>query len=204
MVCPHCEFEIEDDLEICPYCQMFVNEVKTSDKEEQIKVIEEQGVGSEESLGYDDFYDRPMVVSAAKKMSCKEFMKLPELKAYRSYILWGSVIMYLCALCTALLSIVFLHNLLGVLDAIVVLALTISIQITKNKICAVVLCIYSMVNSLAGFFMKGSPSGLAVLIASVYILLAVFQVQKAWKKYEKTGEMPSNQENLGFRKWMVK
>ena len=199
MICPHCEFEIEDSLEICPYCQMFVKERKTSSGTKEMEVTGEEDVSKGTAIGYDDFYDHPINDSFQEKLTQKEFMKLPELKQYRNYILLGTMIMYLSALCTGVLNIAFLHNPFAFVDVILVLALTISIQITKNKICAVILCAYAAINSLAVTFMRGRLGGFQILIASVFIVIAVFQIQKAWERYEETGTMPEQTPKSMFR-----
>ena len=81
MICPNCEFEIEDDMEICPYCHVFV--------EQPGERAEKQGQPAGQTQD----------VSASPAITSKrEFLKSPEMKRSQRYILISLVVTYLSLL----------------------------------------------------------------------------------------------------------
>lgn len=221
MICPNCEFEIEDGLEICPYCHMFVR--PPSERAEKPG----QPAGQAQA------------VPAPPAMTSKrEFLKSPEMKRSRRCILISLVITYLSllsgVLCwglfriqlempigTSLLNwfwkLLFLLGnytftkiiwvrILGFpilaiyLYAICKFGMLLIIQRTYNRVCAMIfllpqvvwdMCVWFL--CLSGGFFGGVLIGLIEPAAMIILTVVLFRVHSAWQRYEKkqTEEMLS-------------
>lgn len=83
MICPNCEFEIEDDTEICPYCHVFVNPPGKRDAKPEEPAGQPQTVLASPVMEPDVYYTE------------KEFLRSPQMKSFQGRIRFCFVVLYL-------------------------------------------------------------------------------------------------------------
>lgn len=122
-------------------------------------------------------------------MTKKEFLKLPALEKQRKNILTSAIILYVCAAATLILGI--LSGNFGVfLDVAILLGFGLGIHLAQSRACAVIVCIYGVVNVLYALLTTGSLGGWLILVAAIDALPHTFKFHKAWTEYQQTGVIP--------------
>nr|MBP3598778.1 hypothetical protein [Eubacterium sp.] len=171
MICPHCEFEIEDNLEICPYCQTFVKQAVKKPEPE------------------------PVVWTGAL-MTKKEFMKLEQYPKIKRIINICAIFLYVRIALSILVTTLLMDSWLAI-EALVILGLTLGAHLRKSKGCALALAIYmgiSVLITLIEAFLRGAFLGSVIAIhtlaAAVFLAEAMVKLHKAWEEYEQTGIVP--------------
>ena len=115
-------------------------------------------------------------------MSKHDFYHSPLCKKYRGNIIASSVI--------NLLLIAFLHNYTSLIDAAIMLGLGLAIHLAQSRVCSILLCVYGVINTIFVFLSSGEFGGWLILVAAIYAIVATFQYQGAWNKYNRNGQIP--------------
>ncbi len=124
-----------------------------------------------------------------RPMTKKEFRKHESMKKCTGNIYVAAGILYVCAVITAVVN-MLAQNYLGFLDVAILVGLGLGIQIGQSRICAILVCAYAGLNAYVTIAQSGRMGGTLVVLAAVDALIATFQFQGAWKKYQKTGILP--------------
>ncbi len=211
MICPHCEFEIEDNVEVCPYCQTFVKEpVVQTPQQTMVGAMNQprmQGEASaqpqQEFMMRDDFGNDTVSMTTEpivpQRLTKEEFFELPGLKSQRTIIKSGAIYMYVLAGLNMLIG-MFLGSFLGVgmtwiFDVAIILGAALGCHIKKSRACAVVLVVFWAISAIGKMIMMQGMgtmrvTGFANVFFAISIMQAVFHLHKAWKVYEETGIIP--------------
>lgn len=122
-------------------------------------------------------------------MSKHDFYRSPICKKYRGNIIASSVIIYVCVGINLLL-IALLQNYTSLIDAAIMLGLGLAIHLAQSRVCAILLCVYGVFNTVIVYLSSGEFGGWLILVAAIYAIVATFQYQGAWDKYSKSGQLP--------------
>ena len=167
MICPHCEFEIEDNLEICPYCQMFVTRTVLKEKKQEKTNVQ-------------------------SRLSKREFMRLEPIRKLRWRIHFFSVILYFYLINPIIVSEI-LHTEFSEKYTYLMLGLTIGMHIFKSRVCALFLTINLGIIGFAEMIetagTRSRTPGILFFIVAGIAMDLVFKVHKAWKEYNQTGNI---------------
>ena len=123
-------------------------------------------------------------VSALRVSTKKEFLELPENKALKRELVSDCVICYVASGISLILGVFVLEQPAILLDVLLVLGLGLGIHLTQSRVCAVILCVYAVINSLIGMVQNGAFSGYWILFAGIFSVVATFRLDKAWKAYQ--------------------
>ncbi len=128
----------------------------------------------------------PLILSSgpAPASSKKEFLQLPENRSLKKELVSDAVVCYICAGLTLLLGVLVLKNPYVLIDVVIVLCAGLGIHLMQSKACAVVLCVYAVINAVIGLVNDGKLSGYLLLIAGIYSVISTFKLDKQWKKYQ--------------------
>ncbi len=99
----------------------------------------------------------------------------------------AAIIGYVCAAGTvvaALTNLVEYINAYALLDAIILLVLSLLIHLLCSRIAACLLLAYALYNTIAMTIMFGTPSGWLGLVAGVLAVIGAFQYAKEWRDYQ--------------------
>ncbi len=187
MICPHCEFEIKDNLEICPYCQSFVIE-------EPKPLVTQKIENVNDSVA--DF--------SIPSMSKKEFWQLIDFEQERKEIRVGAILFYIPGIASLFAEFYMKQS----FDAVVFIAvlyiigLTLGIQFAKSRACVILLGGYWILNAIAIQMMTPDSPGLRIvgttniiimlnlLLVTFHLGTHVFNMHNAWKAYQGAGILP--------------
>lgn len=114
----------------------------------------------------------------------KEFLALPENKTLRRELAAAGIICYVCAAITAILGVAVIQNPYVLLDAAIVAGLGLGIHLSQSRACAVILCVYALINVIISVVTTGVPGGYLVLIAGVFAVIYTFKAEKLWQRYQ--------------------
>lgn len=162
--------------------------------EEQVKLeegglAETRDVFTPQSIGWDE-QNGGAYTAVKNRLTKKEFYHHAVMKQCRSNINACSIILYICSFLTFVVNIFLYHNILGVLDVILLVGLGLGIQLGQSRVCAIVALVYSLINTLYALISTGHLSGYLIVICGAYATMSTFKYQKAWKEYEMTGSYP--------------
>lgn len=130
-----------------------------------------------------DAYAYGTQATAPRAATLKEFLKLPENKKLNRQINASAIICYICALITlGLMAAAEAPSM--ILDVAVVLVLGLLIHITKSKVCAVILLVFAVINTVYFLATTQQFGGWLLLIAGAYAVSATFRLDKLWKAYQ--------------------
>ena len=133
-----------------------------------------------------DTYAYGTQATAPRAATLKEFLKLPENKKLKRQINASAIICYICALITlGLMAAAEAPSM--ILDVVVVLVLGLLIHITKSKVCAVILLVFAVINTVYILATAQQFGGWLLLIAGGYAVSATFRLDKLWKAYQQQG-----------------
>jgi hypothetical protein len=111
------------------------------------------------------------------------------LKTYsngRRLCIAAAIIGYVCACTTtvaALTNFLDFINVYALLDAMILLALSLLIHLLRSRIAASLLLAYTVYNTVLMTIMAGVFSGWLGVIAGVLAVIGAFQCAKEWKEY---------------------
>lgn len=126
----------------------------------------------------------------------KEFFKLPELTGWRKELNAVSYFLYFCAAVTLIVNLITGSLLAGLVDVLLLAGLGLWNQLTHSRVCAIVITVYGAINCIYTTLASGRLSGWLPLVAGIIAISYSFKFQKAWKKYQETGEVPEDAEVL--------
>jgi len=113
----------------------------------------------------------------------KAFLQLPENKKFRSEIKGAAILGYVCAGVTLLLSVIVGGNLFGLIDIAILVGLSLGIQMTANKLWAILMTVYGGINLIITIALTGSLGGWLPLVAGIIALVYISKLDKAWDAY---------------------
>ena len=92
---------------------------------------------------------------------------------------------YAVALAGVILNYVYYKTLNTILDAVIIVAACLCIQLLQSRVAAIVLAVYSALNIVLVYIQNGKPGGYVVIAIAVFALIATFKFQSAWYKVKK-------------------
>lgn len=169
MQCQNCGANNPDSEQICQNCGNRLTE-------------ESQSYQQSGNQSYNQFQG-----SANARMSAKEFYNHPSMKGIKMNLRGAAIILYVCAGLTFIVNGIIQMNLCVVIDVILIAGCALGIQLAKSRICAILILIYSCINSIVTMVISGRPAGVLIILAAFYSVTATFNYHKLWKSYQDTG-----------------
>ena len=97
--------------------------------------------------------------------------------------IWGAAILaYICAALSLLLGVV-LQNYSVMLDVLLIVGLTLGMQLAKNRVCAVLLLVYSCINTIIVTIGSGQISGWLLIVAGIFAVIGTFNLHKDYQNF---------------------
>lgn len=97
--------------------------------------------------------------------------------------IWGAAILaYICAALSLLLGVV-LQNYSVMLDVLLIVGLTLGMQLAKNRVCAVLLLVYSCINTIIVTIGSGQVSGWLLIVAGIFAVIGTFNLHKDYQNF---------------------
>lgn len=120
-----------------------------------------------------------------------EFLKLEENKKMRNMCNAAGIICYVAAGIT-LLSIFLTSSWTSILDVGILVGLGLGIHLKQNRVCAIILLVYSIINTIYILIAMGTFGGWLIIVAGIYAVISTFNVDKQWKLYQQQtgGQQP--------------
>ena len=118
-------------------------------------------------------------------MTRKEFLKSNEMKKTRATINGCAFCGYAIALAGVILNYVYYKTLNTILDAVIIIAACLCIQLLQSRVAAIVLALYSILNVVLVYIQNGKPGGYVVIALAIFAIVATFKFQSAWQKVKK-------------------
>ena len=119
-------------------------------------------------------------------MTKREFLKTKEMKKVRANITACAALGYALAIGSVVLNVVKSQNYNVILDAVIIITLSLLIHLLQSRVAAILLGVYSLVNVAVLYYMTGKPGGIIVIAIAIYAIIYTFKFQKAWKDYKKS------------------
>lgn len=94
----------------------------------------------------------------------------------------AAILSYVCAGCTAIATAV-IGNYFGLIDVIVFLALTLGMHLGKNKICAYLMLLLSVIEIIYAVVVTGQYGGIFWLFASAFAVNTFKKAEKLYGEY---------------------
>lgn len=124
------------------------------------------------------------------RMTKEEFSKHPNIASVISQIRGAGIACYVVAGITLVVS-VLAGGILGIfgvmLDILLLVGLGLGIQLGKSRVCAIILTVYGVFNTIVLTLQNEALSGWWILVAGIYAIIYTFKYQNAWAEYLKTG-----------------
>ena len=172
-VCPSCGQPCEDAQKFCNNCGAPFAE---SSPDNQQAVMQQPYSGTVSPAGYGVY---PPRVSTKK-----EFLDLPQNKQVKREINSSSIICYVCAAITLAVGIATDGFPLVLIDLAILVGMGLGIQLAHSRVCAIILCAYSVINMILALISTGRPAGYLIVIAGVFAVIYTFKAEKLWKQYQ--------------------
>ncbi len=120
----------------------------------------------------------------------KEFLDLPENAKLKKNIRSSAIVCYICAALTLVFGMFVLDSgLLSLIDVAILAGLGLGIQLSQSRVCAALLCVYAVINTIISLVSSGQISGYLIIIAGVYAMIYTFQLDKQWKVYQQNNRL---------------
>ena len=117
-----------------------------------------------------------------RNITFKEYMETHADPAHLKSIKTSAIICYVCLGISAVIAILF--NLLGLIDVVVLGALTFGMHLGKSKGCAIALLVCSILSTVIALVSTGQISGWLWIIASVTAVSAYSKMSKAYEAFK--------------------
>lgn len=127
--------------------------------------------------------------SGTTRMTKKEFNECANIKTITKNITASAIIAYVIGVVTFIVNVVLAGNAAGILDVLIVVGLGLGVHLAKSRVCAVIIAAYSIFNCIYMLMLTGRPGGWLIIVCGVYAVIYTFKYQKAWKKYQQTGQI---------------
>lgn len=129
------------------------------------------------------------LIPVQPNLTKKEFINLPNLAAVKKDIKGVAIFGYICVAATIIFNLA-MSNMGGLLDAAVLLALSLGIHLKYSRGCAIALTVYSIINMIVCIVVLGSPNGWLILAVGLGAMKATSYFNKYWQSYITTGGIP--------------
>ncbi len=164
MKCATCGSELEKEALLCHHCGRAVD---------RAEVIRQE--------------------AASRQLSKKEFYQLPGMKACRSNIKTCSIVLYVCAAITILVSVILQgFYLLSFLDGVFLILMGLWLQLGRSRVCALLVTAYGIFNTGIGLVESGRLMGWWIPLAGIWAITYTFRFHKLWSRYRKEGVIPKD------------
>lgn len=198
MICEKCGQWIEDGSKTCGKCgaPVGVNNAAVDSTGNAAPNGGQPGVGSfnagqpgtvQQAAG--GYYANGMQ-GGQPLMTKEEFDKHPNIASVRSQIRGAGIICYVVAGISLVISVIS-GGVLGIidvlLDVLLLVGLGLGVQLAKSRVCAIILTVYGVFNTIIVTLQNGALGGWWVLLAGIYAVIYTFKYQGAWEEYRKTG-----------------
>jgi len=117
-----------------------------------------------------------------RNISFKEYMAKYADPAHLKNIKTSAIVCYICLGITVVFSILF--NYFGLIDSVILGALTLGMHLGKSKGCAIALLVVSILSTLVALVSTGSFSGWLWIVASITAVSAYSKISKAYKEFQ--------------------
>lgn len=181
MICANCGTYVEDGKTNCPSCgapAMAGGEMSQPGMDMGQNVNEPVNMG-----GFQSGYSEP-------GLSKKEFYKHPNLSQVSKQIKGCGIAMYILAVLNVGIFAVMGDIFSAVFSLVLMLGLGLGIHLAQSRVCAILLTIYGVFNTVISVITTGKFSGWLFLLVGIYGIIYTFKFQKAWKQYKTTGIVP--------------
>lgn len=111
-----------------------------------------------------------------------QFYKHPNVAYARTQIRAAAIISYV----VAGISLVF-GGMGVIIDVLLIIGLGLGIQLLRSRVCAVILTVYGVWNTIWVTLSTGTLGGWWILLAGIYAIIYTFKYQGAWTEYQRTG-----------------
>ena len=135
-----------------------------------------------------DFGQQPLI-PLQPNMTKRQLLNLPNLAKIKKDINGVAVLGYICVFATIAYNLFMAENPAGLIDAAILLGLTLGIQLKCSRVCAIALLVYSIIN-FAICVAAGSANGFLIVLVGAYAVKATSDFNKYWKSYKNTGGIP--------------
>lgn len=115
----------------------------------------------------------------------KQFYAQCASKKDKGNIRAAAILGYICAGATLLLG-VLMQNYFIIIDVAIILGLSLGIHLAQNRVCAVLLLIYSLINVIFSLLATGQISGWWLIIVGVCGIIGTFDLHKNYQNYLET------------------
>ena len=112
-----------------------------------------------------------------EQLSKKQFYAQCASKKDKGNIRAAAILGYICAGATLLLG-VLMQNYFIIIDVAIILGLSLGIHLAQNRVCAVLLLIYSLINVIFSLLATGQISGWWLIIVGVCGIIGTFDFHK--------------------------
>lgn len=126
-----------------------------------------------------------------EELKKKEFFKRYASKRNIKSVNGAAALTYLCVVISAGLAVSAL-NYFALVEVVLIAGLALGIQIAKSRVCAVLLLIYSALNTILMSVSTGSLAGWLLLAAGLWAVESTFALHKEYKKYLEDGTIPES------------
>lgn len=144
----------------------------------------------------DNNFNQPLIdsngqplIPCAPNLTKEQFVQLPMFDKINKSIKSSAITGYVCAGITAVFNLV-LGNPSGLIDAAILLGLSLGIHFKKSFACAVAILVYSIINIIVCLVLFGKTGGILILFVGIYSVKATSELNKLWKSYITTGGIP--------------
>lgn len=134
--------------------------------------------------------------NAPRATTKKEFLNLEENKKLRSTCNAAGIICYIAAGITFILVLVT-GMWTSILDVCILIGLGLGVHIAQNRACAVILLVYSIINTIYMLAAMGTFGGWLIILAGIFAVTSTFSVNKQWVLYQQQQQMTDQQQMPG-------
>ena len=124
----------------------------------------------------------PLAAPVNRNISFKEYLGTHADPNLLKKIKTAAIVCYVCLAITALAAI--LVNFLGLIDVVVLGALTFGMHLGKSKGCAIALLVCSILSTVIALVSTGQISGWLWIVASIIAVSSYSKLNKAYKAFQ--------------------
>ncbi len=182
MICANCGTYVEDGKTNCQNCGAPV--AVAGGMPQQGMDMGQAGNGPVNVGGFQSGYSEP-------GMSRTEFYKHPNMSQVSKQIKSCGIAMYALAALNVVIYAATGDIFSAVFCLILMVGLGLGIHLLQSRVCAILLTVYGVINTILTVITTGKVSGWLFLVVGIYGIICTFKFQKAWKQYKNTGIVPS-------------
>ncbi len=188
MKCSNCNNEILNNTNFCPVCGHKVEHLQNYNAYDPASYYS--------NLQDEARYGQMNNSFSVNIMSYKDFLKSFAKKSVNVLTIILGVMCFLSAaieLSTTLTSINYIGNyllLICMFEVVFMTVMGILILINKKWYISLIITIYAGISFAIGLALNGKPSGFIVLIIAVGCTVSLYKVNKSYKIYTETGQIP--------------